>query len=56
LQKLSPALEITTGENLTLQTTLTDKARAPLYYPDVLGAPYQFNTPFRSLATDLVVE
>ena len=56
LKKLSSVLEITTGENLTLQTTLTDKARAPLGCPAALNAPCHFNTPLRTLAIDLVVE
>ena len=56
LQKLSPALEIASGENLILQTTLTDKARAPLGCGADTAFPCSFNTPFPTLGIDLIVE
>ena len=56
IQKLTPSLELAAGQNLTLETTLTGKARAPLGCLGDLAAPCAFNTPFRSLSIDLVVD
>lgn len=56
LQKMDPMLDISAGSNLTLETTLTDKGRAPVGCSADISLPCAFNTPYRSVSLSLVLD